>query len=219
MKILSLNLTATMNTPRVDRLRAVAEFARENEVDVLLVQEGVRSCFIYDTIRDLAGQLEYEYFAKSAFGFPLFWEFRVGVVSRFKIIRTASLNPAVPQTEWLDSIPLPWRRRAVAATVDVPGLGITTLISVHLASSPKTIADKARELALLAEWRRGLPERDALIYGGDFNTAFDRFPNGYGVSPDYIFVEGGARIINAQQVLTGQVVTDHAGGILVEVER
>lgn len=221
MKILSLNLTATMSTPRAERLGAVADFVRENEVDVLLVQEGIRSCFIYNTIRALAGELGFDYAARSSFGIPLFWEFRVGVLSRFKILRTASLDPAVPQTEMLDRFPLPWRKRAVASTVDVQGLGITTLISVHLTSSAKTAADKAKELELLAAWRRGLPESDAVIWGGDLNFDFDVFPIGakYGVAPDYIFVEGAARIIDAGEVLTGHEVTDHKCGVLVEVGR
>ena len=104
--------------------------------------------------------------------------------------------------------------------MNVPGLGITTLISVHLSSSPKTVSDRAKQLQVASDWETSLPARDVIIYGGDFNTSFSGFPItlGYGVTPDYIFVEG-AWIVNTQQVLTGQKVIDHAGGVLVEVER
>lgn len=226
MKVLSLNLCASWTTPRADRLRAVAKFVKENEIDLLLVQEGLRSCYIYDTIRQFAGMLGYGYFAKSTFGFPVFWEFRVGIVSRFKIIDTVSLAAEVPQQDWLDSIPLPWRRRAVAATVDVPGLGITTLISVHLTSSPKTQEDRVAQFKKLFEWLPGLPDSDVRVVGGDFNTsqenpAFMATFGGAvitGQSPDYICVDG-AKIVKGYPVLTGQVVTDHECGVIGEVEK
>lgn len=221
MKILSLNLCTSWTSPRRTRLEAVADFVRGAGVDLLLVQEGVRSCFVYDTIRQLARELDFEYFAKSTYGWPFFWESRVGILSRFKIIRTASLSCEVPQTQWVDAIPLPWRKRAVSVTVDVPGLGIMTAISVHLTSNPKTEADRARQLAEVNAWKAALPERDLTVYGGDFNAAFDRWPKetSYGFAPDYIFIEGAGKIIEGRPVLTDGVVTDHYGGVLVEVAR
>jgi endonuclease/exonuclease/phosphatase family metal-dependent hydrolase len=225
LKILALNLCASWNRPRAERLQMVADFVQANEVDVLLVQEGVRSCFVYDTIRQLADDLYFNYFAKSVFGFPLFWEFRVGVISRYPIIRTASLNAEVPQKEWLDAIPLPWRRRAAAATVDVPGLGITTLVSVHLTSSPKSEFSRQCQFFKLRHWIDCLPPSDCRIIGGDFNTAqdnpaFEVTFGGMAIAgdpPDYICVDGG-RIVKASTVFTDRVVSDHAG-VLAQVER
>jgi endonuclease/exonuclease/phosphatase family metal-dependent hydrolase len=226
MKILSLNLCATWTRPRKERLGLVADFVKANEIDVLLVQEGIRSCFVYDTIRQLAGMLGYDYFAKSTFGWPLFWEFRVGVISRFPIIRTASLNCEIPQAEFLDSIPLPWRRRAVAATVNVPDLGITTLISVHLSSSPKTEAHRASQFLKLHLWINKMPPADVWICGGDFNAAqndpaflpVSGTGNVIGQAPDYIFVDG-AKIAKDYPALSGHIVTDHDYGIVAEVEK
>jgi endonuclease/exonuclease/phosphatase family metal-dependent hydrolase len=218
MKVLSLNLCAFWTTPSKERRQIVADFVKENEVDVLLVQEGIRSCFVYNTIRKIAGLLGYNHYSKSAFGFPFFYEFQVGVISRFPILWTSSLSCEVPQNEWTDDIPLPWRKRVVAVTVDVAELGRITLISVHLTSSPKTVGDKAKQLAMVSDWKSSLSARDVTVYGGDFNTGFDSYPNetGYGVCPDYIFLEG-AKIVNRQTVLTGKIVTDHACGIMVEV--
>ena len=220
LKVLTLNLCTTWTSPRKKRLKMVADFVNANGIDVLLVQEGVRSCLVYDTIRQLAGLLDYDYFAKASWGFPFFFESMTAVISRFKIIRTASFSCEVPQTDWEDAMPIPWRARAVSATVDVPDLGITTLVSVHLTSSPKTVADKAKQLKMVSDWKAGLPERDVTIYGGDFNTSFDGEPKDkmFGVEPDYIFVEG-ATLAKGYQVLTGMVVTDHEGGVVAEVTK
>lgn len=225
MKVFTLNLCASWTRPRAERLQMVADFVKENEVDVLLVQEGVRSCFIYDTIRQLADELRYDYFSKSVFGFPLFYEFRVGVISRFQIIDTASLDAEVPQKDWLDAIPLPWRRRAVAATVNVPGLGITTLVSVHLTSSPKSEDSRQSQFRRLHNWIDGLPPDDCCIVGGDFNTSqftppFTATFNGTvitGQTPDYICVDGG-RIVKGYPVFTDHVLSDHVG-VVAHVEK
>jgi endonuclease/exonuclease/phosphatase family metal-dependent hydrolase len=218
LRILSLNLCASWTSPRKDRLRAVADFVKLHGVDVLLLQEGIRSCFAYDTIRQLAGLLGYDHFSKSTFGYPFFWEFRVGVVSRFKILRTDSLACEVPQTDLIDSIPLPWRRRAVAASLYAPGLGITTAISVHLTSNPETGGGRVEQLKKVRDWKNSLPARDVTIIGGDWNTTFPRDGETmFGQAPDYIFVEG-ANLTRGEQVFTDHVVSDHVG-IMVEVER
>jgi|WetSurMetagenome_2_1015567.scaffolds.fasta_scaffold214230_1 endonuclease/exonuclease/phosphatase family metal-dependent hydrolase len=221
MKVLALNLCVSWKYTREARLSAVAHFCEEQGVDVLLVQEGVRSCFVYDTLRFLAKRLGFHQFCKSNIGFPLFWEFRVGVLSRYPILSAASLNLKIAQNGGLlDRFPLPWRKRAVSVTVDVPGLGIANLISVHLSSCAKTIADKARELALVSEWRQTLSPCDVEVFGGDFNTSLDGMKAGtsFGASPDYVFVQGG-QIINPLKVFPGQTVTDHDCGLLVEVAK
>lgn len=225
LRVLALNLCGFWTSPLADRLRAVADFIKGNRIDVLLMQEGIRSGFVYDSIRQLAGMLGYEHFARSTFGFPVFYEYRVGVLTHFKIIRTASLACEVPQTEWIDAIPLPWRRRATAVTVDVPGLGITTLVSVHLTSSPKTQAAREEQFIRLWNWIDGLPLDDCCVIGGDFNTsginpAFSAVFGGAmitGRSPDYICVDG-ARIIKGTLVFTDHVVSDHAG-VMAEIDR
>jgi endonuclease/exonuclease/phosphatase family metal-dependent hydrolase len=225
LQILSLNLCASWRRPRAERLQMVADFVQANEIDVLLVQEGVRSCFVYDTIRKLADELGYDYYSKSTFGYPIFYEFRIGVISRFPIIRTASLDAEVPQKEWLDAIPLPWRRRAVAATVDVPDLGITNLVSVHLTSSPKSEFARQCQFFKLQRWINGLPPNDCCIVGGDFNTSQDNPAFAVtmgkaaitGEAPDYICMDG-ARIVSSSKAFTDRVVSDHAG-VLAQVEK
>ncbi len=221
VKVLTLNLCASWASSRKQRLRMVADFVKANGIDVILCQEGVRICYpVYDSLRYLAGLLGYDYIAKSAFGFPWLYEFRVGMISRYKIAHTAALSCEVPQTDWLDAIPLPWRARAVAAIVDVPDLGITALVSVHLTSAPKTDADKAKQLQLVSGWIAGLPARDVTICGGDFNTSFEGespFFLRTGQTPDYIFVAGAA-LAKGYPVISDYLVSDHVG-IVAEVKK
>ena len=192
MRILSINLCVSWTTPRKARLRALADFVRAEQIDVLLVQEGIRSCFVYDTIRQLARELGYDYFAKSTFGWPLFWEFRVGVISRLPILHTYAWGHEVKQTSWVDAIPLPWRRRAAAVTVEPPGLGYTHLISVHLTSAPANEGERNEQMSGLLDWIKGLDFAALIVLGGDFNLSREkeayRYPRQDG------FLESGASV-------------------------
>jgi endonuclease/exonuclease/phosphatase family metal-dependent hydrolase len=227
VKILALNLCTSMaGHPRRERMAAVADFVKSQQIDILLVQEGVRSCLIYNTIRQLAKTLGYDYFAKTSWGFPFFFESMTAVISRFPIIHSTSLSCEVPQTEWLDALPIPWRARAVAATVEAPVMGITTLVSVHLTSSPKTEADRQAQFDKFPRWFLGMAPVDVRVVGGDFNTGQNNsaFKGVFGIdnitgqSPDYITVAG-ARVLKGYPVLAGQNVTDHRGGVVAEVEQ
>lgn len=214
MKVLSINLATTWNAPRRDRLRAVADFVLDRGVDVVLFQEGVRSCYFYDTgkmLNEMVG--EWNLVARSAYGWPIAWESRVGIISRYRFISTDSLYCEIPQTEFVDAIPLPWSKRAVAATVDVPDLGICNIVSVHLSSSPARELDRTNQLDKVWHWDVvQLPPADVRIIGGDFNQAMS---GGAGELPDYIIATKGT-IINSEMVFTDHFVSDHSG-VLVEI--
>jgi endonuclease/exonuclease/phosphatase family metal-dependent hydrolase len=203
----------------------VADFVEANGVDVLLVQEGVRSCFVYDTIRALADDLGFNYFAKSTFGFPLFWESRVGIISRYEITDVLSLDCEVPQTDWLDAIPLPWRKRAVAVAVEPPGLGNTWIVSAHLSSAPASQLARQLQVDALMAWVGDLPIAAITVLGGDFNLGRENpafqtitrrgFIEAGASTPDFIFIQGAVQFAG-QEVLTDREISDHAG-VLVEV--
>lgn len=231
MKILSLNFCVTHPRPRSERLKAVADFVQANGVDVLLMQEGVRSCLVYDTGRQLGrllGPLSWDRYAKSNVAWPFFWEFRVGIFSRHQIIETFHADLSVPvQRTYPDSLPLPWRAHAVGVLIYAPEFGRTLLVDVHLSSGPKTPSDQVDQTRKLLAWIGGLEKADMTILGGDFN-----FPAGSssqillaecgyqpaGASqPDFIFTNG-AKVVSSQVVMTDHEITDHPGAVLVEVE-
>jgi endonuclease/exonuclease/phosphatase family metal-dependent hydrolase len=222
MRILSLNLCVSWIHPRGKRLRAVADYVLDNRVDVVLLQEGIRSCLIYDSLRQLNGMLGgWNLWGRSPFGWPFFWEFRLGIISRYRIIRSSSAYLEVAQSEWVDAIPLPGRRRAVMVQVDVPDLGIANLISVHLTSSPKTEQARGDQYSNLLTWINSLPPADVTILGGDFNLDLDNpcykqimlygFEPVAMAPPDYIFLRGSASCLDRQRVFQGHFVSDHEG--------
>lgn len=230
MKILSLNFCVSHPRPRAERLKAVADFIHANGVDVLLMQEGVRSCLIYDTGRQLNRLLgrPWQRFAKSNIGFPFFWEFRVGIFSKAPLIETYHADLPVPIKRTLpDSLPLPWRAHAVGAVIYTPEFGRTLLVSVHLSSGPKTPSDQVDQTRKLLAWMGGMEKAGMTILGGDCNFAAGSssdvllVESGYQTAgespPDFIYTAG-ARVVSHRVVMTDREITDHDGAVLVEVE-
>ena len=227
MKILSLNLCATYpGRSRHERLKMVRDFVLQEGIDILLLQEGVRSCFVYNTIHKLATMVNGLSYGKTTFGWLFFWEFQVGVISRTGDIgRPFSLGCEVPQTDFLDSLPVLCRRRVAGVRLD----GITFL-SVHLSSSPKTYEDRKEQFNQLTEWIKGVPR--PLVIGGDWNVGplspelFSPFiyaaridavaPSINGV--DKVFTSEGLELLNYKMVLT-EGVTDHPGGVYLELQQ
>lgn len=239
MRILEINLcTSLPGHPRSERIAKVRDFIEANGVDVCLFQEGFDICWpIYSTPRQLCPP-GYSLFHHRYLGFLWFATFQVGIISRYPILTnpiltTQTVNIEVPQREWLDWIPLPGRRRAVAVIVNVPGQGTVGLASVHMSSSPNSQAERVEQFYKLASFidnltsdKMGFPY--SLILGGDFNTtlgnpameALTNFsiglkPLGLGSQPDFIFGRG-LSMVSSSVVLTDGV-TDHQGGYLVEV--
>ncbi len=230
MKILSLNFCVTHPRPRAERLKALADFIHANGVDVLLMQEGVRSCLVYDTGRQLNRLLgrSWQRFAKSNIGCPFFWEFRVGIFSRYPLLETCHADLSVPIKKSLpDSLPLPWRAHAVGAVIYTPEFGRTHLVDVHLSSGPKTPSDQVDQTRKLLAWAGGLEKAEMAILGGDFNFGAGSssdvllVESGYQVAgeapPDFIYTAG-ARVVSRQVVMTDHEITDHDGAVLVEVK-
>jgi endonuclease/exonuclease/phosphatase family metal-dependent hydrolase len=228
MKILTINLCASWNTSRKARLGAVADYVLENKIDIVFYQEGIRSCFFYNTGKQLEKMCGMSYFiAKSTFGWPFFFEFMVGILSSLKIISTDSKYLEVSQTEFVDSIPLPWRKRVVMIQVDYPSLGIINLISTHLTSNPSKQSDRKEQFSNLLTWIQNLPKSDITVLGGDFNVLVDnpvlQSMNLYGFDkvvssqPDFIFVRGDCQV-KGQVIFTDNYISDHYG-VVVEITK
>ena len=201
MKILNLNMKVSdAQHSRADRMSPVAQLVKEEGVDVLLLQEGVRSCLVYDSIRSLNKLLGgWNIYERSYVGVPFFWEFRVGILSRFPIVKTSSVYLEVPQDLLLDAVPLPGRRRAILARVQHPDFGEVEFVSVHLTAGPKTEQYRENQFIRLMNWLA--PNWRPVILGGDFNagrgsSAYQVIESAYfkeiptGSSPDFIFTPG-----------------------------
>jgi endonuclease/exonuclease/phosphatase family metal-dependent hydrolase len=220
MKILSLNLCLDLSGhSRKERLDKIINFVNQENVDILLLQEGVRSCLLYNTISYLSNKLNFNNYQRSYLGVLFFQEWRLGILSKNEITETNSCYIEIPQKEWLDALPIPFRRRVIATKINN-----IWYVNVHLSSSPKTQTDRESQVNKLLDFVKSLDS--VVVLGGDFN--FDKnnncfkmiLDNGFkliGESiPDFIFVNNDL-FGNYKVVLNDGTVTDHKGGILVGV--
>ncbi|MFA5137987.1 MAG: endonuclease/exonuclease/phosphatase family protein [Elusimicrobiota bacterium] len=221
LKVLTLNLCADWNAPRKARLQAVADFARDNRIDVLLVQEAVQGIGQGDAVRFLADRLGYSFRQVPAFGVPVFFKFNIGVISRFPITESKPLGCRVPGGDAIDNIPNPGGSRALA--VRAGGLWFVTC---HL-TTPFTQENHEKQVRGILEKLDGLPAGD-VFWGGDFNSGrgnpvyalitkagFKEAPPAESGLVDMVFYRGRSwRLTDSRLVLTGRYVTDHPGGVL-----
>ena len=220
IRVMTLNLCADWTAPRNDRLKAVATFCQDNQVDVLLVQEAVSGIGQGNAANFLAGKLGYYYSQVPAFGFPLFYQFNIGVISRWPISQSRSLGCQVPGGVFVDNVPNPCSSRALL--VQTGGLWFATC---HLII-PFTEENHERQVSCILG---KLPAE--VIWGGDFNSdrnnpaysiitgaGFKDAPPAGAPLVDLIFYRGANwRLISSTLVLTDHYVTDHPGGVLVEI--
>lgn len=220
MKILSLNLCLDLSGfSRKERLDKIINFVNQENIDVLLLQEGVRSCLFYNTISYLSNKLNFNNFQRSYLGVFFFQEWRLGILFKSEIEETSSCHIEVSQKEWLDALPIPFRRRVITTKVNN-----IWYVNVHLSSSPKTQTDRESQVNKLLDFVKSLD--GVVVIGGDFNFYKNNncfkmiMNNGFkliGESvPDFIFTNDDL-FGNYKVVLNDGTVTDHRGGILVEI--
>ncbi len=231
MRVLTINLCAYMSGhSRKERLDKVRQFIETNQVDVCCFQEGLDCCWPFYASPRILRPKNYHLFHHYCFGVAWFYLFQVGIVSRYPFLLTKAADIEVPNQpwnsdDWLDKMPLPDRTRAVAVTVIVPGKGLMTFATVHLASNPRTPADQTEQFQKLAAFLKQFG--GGMILGGDFNTDLTApgmallsplglSPLGSGSQVDFIFGRG-VSLVSSSLVLNDGTVTDHAGGWLVEV--
>ncbi len=162
------------------RANALADFLCRQEaadpVDLVLIQEGYGGLWSRiingtgDTIMDLKNRLarrELDYQACSTF---CFWEtrpvsaYKIGLLSRYPIV--AQAEATLPGTRD--------RRRVLACTLMVPGMGAVVVGSVHLSAGVPEgrLVAQAQAVAALAEELAGARQARLSLIGGDFNAAY-----------------------------------------------
>jgi maltose 6'-phosphate phosphatase len=179
LNILTVNLLFSEIKTRDQRLDAIADFAVDAPVDVILLQEVVGGVLV-DTANsalDLQGKLrdkDSEYDLHTAFevGLPGALVLANAVLSRCDIeVKMAKRLPFTAELEFKErAIKLP--RNVMMTRIDIPGFGKLNVYNTHLCA--KCSADEmGRQLDVLLTFVNDMegffPGNNPLITGGDFN--------------------------------------------------
>ncbi|HEX6142449.1 MAG TPA: endonuclease/exonuclease/phosphatase family protein [Geminicoccaceae bacterium] len=179
LNVLTINLLFSEIEMRDDRLRAIAGFAAESEVDVILLQEVVGGALVETTnsARDLrnilSGEegLDYELHTAVEAGVPGVLLSANAVLSRCDISRreVAFLPPARELD--VDGGGLPFPRNVMLSRLDVPDFGRIDVYNTH-ACSDCTARERDRQIRAILEFIEATGVRHPsrpVVFGGDLN--------------------------------------------------
>ncbi len=186
IKILTINLLFWEVANRENRLRAIADYAAANQVDVLLLQEVVGGDLVNTEnsaadLRDLLlDEYNLNYFLRTAFevGVPGLLSTANAILSRFEIEFSARRTlPWVTEEEFLGfDVKLP--RNVMLTRLLIPGFGKVDVYNTHLCARCST-DDREDQLDEVLDFIKmfqndGGAQRPNVL-GGDMN--FDFFAN------------------------------------------
>ena len=166
VRVLSLNLHTYQEKEPLAKLRQVAEFARDRDVDVLLLQEVGEhisdkarpnaGAVIQSHLKELTGEEWHHEWAEAHIGFDVYHE-GVSIVSR----------RALSDAEVVELSGGGLRRIALLATADIAGTPVR-FVAAHITWPDGGGAKEVRRL--LAHLDSAKDPRPATIIGGDFNA-------------------------------------------------
>lgn len=216
--ILSLNLCQDMKEPRDSRFTKLADYIANNNVDMVLYQEGsgglVDGCI--NSVSLLCRKLKdrhklYHYVDVNSFGAICFMVFKTGILTNSKFDWFESCSVGKPSGGIIDVFPLPNRKNVVAI-----GIGDTMYVSVHFFSGDDKTTQTTNLLTFISRLERKHPSQKVIV-GGDFNMGSNSkgykiiIDNGFhalaGAGIDFIFGKGVAGTGHIA-IPTG-VVSDH----------
>ncbi len=186
IRILTINLLFSEVVNREERLRAIADYAAANQVDVLLLQEVVGGGLVNtqnsaEDLRDLLlDEYNLNYFLRTAFevGVPGLLSTANAILSRFEIEFSARRTlPWVTEEEFLGfEVKLP--RNVMLTRLLIPGFGEVDVFNTHLCARC-SINDREDQLNEAIDFidmfqNDGGAQRPN-VFGGDMN--FDLFAN------------------------------------------
>ncbi|MBL0011936.1 MAG: endonuclease/exonuclease/phosphatase family protein [Nitrosomonas sp.] len=183
LNILSINLLFSEIETRDQRLDAIAEFAAETPVDVILLQEVAGGTLVHtaNSALDLQGKLSararnYELHTAFEVGLPGLLVVANAVLSRCEIdFRITRRLPRASEFNFQGhDIKLP--RNVMMARINIPGSGKINIYNTHLCA--KCTADELSAqldvlLPFIDKVEAFFPRDNPVILGGDFNI--DRF--------------------------------------------
>lgn len=185
IKVMSINLLFSEIDDRNKRLKIIAEYVAENDVDFVLLQEVVGGDLVKtnNSAKDLKEFIferhNLKYYKRTEtedipipFGSDLL---RVGngILSRHKIeYSDAKKLPKTSESEIFDIYKLDFKRNVMMLRSTVNGYGPIHVYNTHLCSSCK-IKEREEQLDVLLQYvkkeERNIPGENPVILGGDFN--------------------------------------------------
>lgn len=185
VKILTLNVMQKASVPRATRFQKIVDFLTAEPAHLLALQELSGGWLDEDSTpdsgADLAGMLSkarlpYAYHSETAWGYPGFLVFKVGVMCRDKILFTASGSTGTPK----EGAPFPGRKNVIMGGVDIPGFGRINLYSVHVYTPAKEgLETQIDNLLGLVNKTDAAHPAAASILAGDLNFSVESHPGAY----------------------------------------
>ena len=210
IKVLTINLCADWQAPRQDRGDKIIDLVRQEQVDIILTQEGIQGLGQFDMAKYIAGQLGYSYCQAPAFGVPGFFAYCVCIISSYPIANSQVIGCQVAGGDPIDKVPFPGSGRGLLANI-----GGMWVMSTHL-MAPVSQENKEKQIRCLSS---ALPP-GIVIWGGDFNfTRIDPAYRFIGLDEavysgepqvDMIFSRG-LTAKDARIVFADHYVSDHVG--------
>jgi len=186
INILTINLLFSEVDDRNDRLKAVADFAAKNDVDVLLLQEVVNGVLVKtdNSAQDLRDFLNYkhnlDYNIQTAFeiGLPGLLSVANAVLSRCEIrYSLVQRLPRTPELEFEGQV-FEVSRNVLLSRLEIPEFGEINVYNTHLCAECEEF-ERVEQIDVLLKFINSLKKNGGEDYptvlGGDFN--FDRFRN------------------------------------------
>jgi len=186
INILTLNLLFSEVDDRNDRLKAVAAFAANSDVDILMLQEVVNGILVKtdnsaQDLRDiLSRQHNLDYNIQTAFeiGLPGLLSVANAVLSRCEIrYNLVRRLPKTPEIE-IEGYVIEVSRNVLLSRLEIPRFGKINVYNTHLCSDCENV-ERVEQIDVVLEFLKNLQENTGedypTILGGDLN--FDRFRN------------------------------------------
>lgn len=181
LNLLTINLLFSEVEMRDERLREIAAFAADNEVDVILLQEVVSGALVEtdNSARDLrdilSGEegLDYELHAAVEAGVPRILLSANAVLSRCDIgLRRVVLLPPARELNLDDDEGLPFPRNVMLSRIRIPDFGRIDVYNTH-ACSDCTARERDRQIMAILDFIEAFetarPGARAVVFGGDLN--------------------------------------------------
>ena len=186
LNVLTINLLFSEVLNRDERLEDIADFAADNNVDVLLLQEVVSGVLVKtgNSAQDLREILrkkhnvDYNIRTAFEFGLPGLLSVANAVLSRCEIQFSLIQRLPIASEIEFDDLVIKLPRNVLMTRLEIPDFGKINFYNTHLCA-PCEVDERAEQVDALLEFVNrmeiNMPGDNPSVLGGDFNI--DRFDN------------------------------------------